>query len=453
MVGASPVKVLHVVHGYFPESFGGVESYARALLPAQRQAGIDVLLLSGSMQPWEQCGLERLEADGVPLYRLHRDDHYFDHHAKAWHPGVEALVRDLLLRERPDLVHVHHWIRLTISLVEVAEDLGIPTVLTLHDVSATCPRAFRVDRDGHSCSRAFGVAHCVPCAPRYGFESDAELREGIELFGASTRSEILRARMVLVNDASTADLVRNQLDIPAERFVALPLPYARRFAGTPIARTARAGRPLRIGYFGNVARHKGVPVLVEAFASLCAQGLPAPAELHVYGRAETDALDAELRARAAGWPIVFHGRYDTHELAAADLDLAAFPSLAFETFSFVLDEAFELGLPVMVADLGALTSRASGAALRVPPGDVAAWQRALADVIARPTQLDALRQRVPPPAPPLEQHVAALSAIYDQSRAAPPQATAPRVDWRRRAAFLLRQREAAQRRAGIGGPS
>lgn len=448
---AAPVKVLHVVHGYFPQSVGGAESYVRTIAHAQHDAGHQVVLVSGDMQPWEQCGLERFEEHGIQRYALHRDDQFFDHHAKAWHPGIDRLWRDLLARERPDLVHVHQWIRLTCTLIEIAEGLGLPTVLTLHDVLSTCPRAFRVDRDGQACTRPFGVASCLPCAPRYGHESDAELREGLELFGASLRNEIMRARRVLVCDASTAELVAKEQDLPPSRFAVLPLPHRPHFTARP--RTPRGDRPLYLGYFGNLARHKGVAVLVEAFARLCAQGLPARAELHLFGKPETDAFAAELHTKAAGAPITFHGAYTPEALAGVELDVAVFPSLSFETFSFVLDEAFELGLPVVVSDLGALSRRAGTAAIRVPPGDVAAWQRALHDLIAAPGRLETLRQAIPAPPPPLEAHLAALLGHYAAARAAPPVANAPTVDAGRRAAFLLRQRESLQRRAGVGGPS
>ncbi len=448
------MKVLHVVHGYFPESGGGIERYLQRVLPAQRDAGATVTLLTGSMVPWEQCGLECWQEHGLDMVRLHRDDLFFDHHVKAWHPGVEQLVAQFLARERFDLVHVHQWIRLTSNLVELAEAQGIATVVTLHDAYPTCPRAFRIDRDGQSCARPLSVASCLTCVPRYGHEPERELAEGIELFRDQMRSEVLRARSVLVASEAAADLIASNLDVPRARFVVLPLPHAPRLPARqkPVP-VPPAPAALRIGYFGLLARHKGVNTLLDAFAALCQQPLPRPAELHLFGESETPEFLAQARARVHGLPATFHGAYSGESLAAAKLHIAVFPSLAFECFSLVLDEAFELGLPVVVSDVGALSRRAGAAAVRVPPGDAVALQRALAELLHDGARIDRLAAHIPPAPPPLLTHVAALASIYATAVATPPRVGVPVVDPLRRAAFVLRQRESALGRiTPAGGP-
>lgn len=446
------MKVLHVVHGYRPESEGGVESYLARLLPEQRRRGLDARVLAGSMQPWPRCGVEPGEHEGVPLTRLHRDDFFFDWHGKAWHPGVEAAFAAVLASERPDLVHVHHWIRLTANLVEVAHAAGVPAVLTLHDVYTSCPRAFRVDRAGASCSRPLSAASCTWCVPRYGHESDEELAEGIELFAAHTRSEVLRAAAVLTGDEAPAAFLARALDVPPARLEVLPLPHAPRLPARRPPVDLAAGEPLRLCHFGRLSPHKGIWQLLDAFAGLCRETLPRPVELHVFGTSEVD-FERELRQRAAGRPVFVHGAYTLPDLAAMRLHCAVFPSLAFETFGLVLDEAFELGLPVVVSDLGALGRRAAAAGVRVPPGDVPALQAALVGLATEPARLRELAANIPPPPPSLDTHARRLEAIYAAARAAPLRQDVVGVDPRRRAAFVVRQRESALLRAASGrGP-
>jgi len=448
------VKVLHVVHGFLPESDGGVERYLEQILPAQRARAHDVGVLTGSLVPWEQCGLERTSADGTPVIRLHRDDLFFDHHVKAWHPAVERLVADVFARERPQLVHVHQWIRLTANLVEIAEATGCATVVTLHDAYPTCPRVFRVDRDGRACNRPLSVASCLSCVPRYGHESDAELAEGIELFAAHTRSEVLRARAAVVASEATAALLAGHLDVPRERITVVPLPPASRLPQRlPPVVVPPPPAPLRFGYFGALAPHKGVRVLVDAFARLCAEPPGRPVELVLFGRDDEPGFAAELRAAAQGLPVAFAGRYDGATLAAAGLHCAVLPSLAFEGYGRVLDEAFELGLPVVVSDVGAPAARAGAAGVRVPPGDPEALARALRALATEPDRLARMARAIPPPPPPLAAHVDALDAVYARALATPPRTDAPAVDPLRRAAFVVRQRESALGRiTPPGGP-
>lgn len=444
------MRILHVAHGYFPEGSGGVESYVRDLTVEQRRQGHDVMLLAGSFELWPECGIEAQTVEELAVLRLHRDDQFFDHYAKAWHPGVERILRAELARLRPDVLHVHQWIRLTSNLVEIARDLGIPAVVTLHDLYTSCPRCFRVRRDGEACFRELSVASCLDCVPRYGHETLTELEQSILLHQDQMAAELLGAHAVLVATEATAALLCAKTGLPRDRLTRMPLGYARRFGGTrPNAPVRRVG-PLRLGFWGSISRHKGVHVLLRAM-QLLPEGTPV--QLDVFGAFDTPALEAELRALAAGQPVRFHGRFEPRVLASAGLHAAVFPSICFETFGFALSEAFELGLPCIVSGIGALPERAGDAAIAVPPGDAAALAAAIAALAADPARLDALRVRIPPLPPAPAEHATQLAAIYAQARStpAPP---APRVSAMRRAELLLRQRESAQYRiTPEGGPN
>src|SRR4029077_751601 len=73
--------------------------------------------------------------------------------------------------------------------------------------------------------------------------------------------------------------------------------------------------------------------------------------------AGTGRYEGELRRRAAGMPNVhFEGRLDADRVAALFRGARAVvvPSLVFETFGYVVLEAFAERTPVVVRDLGAL---------------------------------------------------------------------------------------------------
>ena len=438
------MRILHVTHGFFPEGAGGVESYLRDVILAQRADGHDARLLTGSHVPWPEAGLEEVELEGIPAWRVHRDDLFFDHFAKLWHPGVGRLFAGVLEEFQPDVVHVHQWIRLTCDLVEIAEERGVPTVVTLHDLYTSCPRCFRVRPDDEHCERTLSVASCVDCVPRYGHESDREIATSIELFRDQYASEVMRARAVLVASRATADLVTRTTPIDPARITLLPLAYRPRFDGVRAAPPV-AGEPLRFGYWGNLTARKGVPVLVRAFRELMATAPSRPVELHLFGKVDTDALDAELRAIADGLPVTFHGRFEYADLIAARLHCAVFPMVCFETYGFVLDEAFELGLPAVVTDVGAIPTRAGDAAVRVAPRDVAGMAAALGRVVEEAGLLEQLRQAIAPVGLTLAEHVLRLTDLYREARDAAPRAPGDPSLPRRRAELLLLQRETALR--------
>ncbi|MBX3464517.1 MAG: glycosyltransferase [Planctomycetes bacterium] len=440
------MDVLHVVHQFPPESRGGTESYLFDLAQRQRARGLDVQVLSGSKQWRQDVTLERGEVDGLPVHRLHRDDLFFDHHAKMWHPVVEQRFRELLQTLRPAIVHVHHWLRLTCNLVDVCWQEKVPAVVTLHDHYTSCPRAFRRRAGDQACRRVLSVASCADCVPRHGYEQEGEVAAGIELFRDHYRAELSMARAVIVAVASTAVLLAETTDVPADRYEVLPLGYQPRFDRLPPLPPPAAGEPLRFVFWGGVGRHKGVDVLLRAFRRLAGER-PGRVELHVLGDVESAAFDRELRALAAGLPVTFHGAFEARQLHAARPHVGVFPSTCLETYGLVLDECFELGLPCVTSDLGALPERAAGGGLATRAGDDADLAAALRRFVDEPGLWAELRRRRPPPSPSLDEHVDALLPVYDRARLQRPR------DWfagpvpsARRVWFLLKQRESAMSR-------
>lgn len=412
------MDVLHVIHQFAPESRGGSESYALDLARRQRSRGSSVAVLTGTKHWAKEIRVVEDEFDGLPVYRLNRNDFYFDHHVKMWHPGVEERFEQFLREHRPALVHVHHWVRLTCNLIEICERVGVPNVATLHDYYTSCPRAFRRRVGDEACRRTLSSESCRTCVPKYGHEPQHELDEGVDLYRDSYRSEVSLARVVMVAVDSTADLLSQTTGVDRSRYRTLSLGYRKRFEGMPKLPDPRPGAPVRFAYWGGVGRHKGVDALVNAFRQVEA-ARPGCAELHVLGDFESPEYGGEMHTIAAGLPVKFHGAFDPEQLHAAAPDVGVFPSTCIETFGIVLDECFELGRPCITSDLGALPGRAAGAGLVTRAGDAADIARAMLRLLDEPGLWRELVGKIPPPPPALDQHVADIEAIYEEARRAP----------------------------------
>ncbi|MBL8839998.1 MAG: glycosyltransferase [Planctomycetes bacterium] len=454
MQRTAPTKILHCVNAFAPDGPGGVETYAGALAAAQRARGHEVVVLAGSGRRAATTRLEPESRDGLRVHRLVRDDLFFDHYAKLWHPEAGRLFDELLERERPDVVHVQHWMRLTTDLVLRAEARGIATVVSLHDFLVSCPRCFRVDRDGAPCSRPLAPESCVGCVPRFGHERADELEVGIELHRRQFLAELDQAGAVLAISDFVAHQVAAGLAFPRERITTLALPYAphglRRPATPP-------DRPLRFAYWGRLAPHKGVVELVAAFTRALAARPGAAAELHLLGAFADGAIETPMRALAGSAPVVFHGPFTFAELAALAPDFGVFPSTCLETHGYVLDECFELGLPALLSDSGAPAQRAGAGALIHRAGDVAALARDLGRCLDEPQLREQLAAARPPPPPTFADHAAALDAIYGELRArssmSPRRGSFLPPTAAERLRFLQLQRESAlERCCPEGGP-
>jgi glycosyltransferase involved in cell wall biosynthesis len=97
----------------------------------------------------------------------------------------------------------------------------------------------------------------------------------------------------------------------------------------------------------------------------------------------------------------------------AQLDVIVVPSLWYETFCFVISEAFAMGVPVIASDLGVVGERVRHGVdgLLFAPGDVDQLAQALQTVHDDPNLINRLRQNIPPIGTVAE-HTAVIAQLY-----------------------------------------
>ncbi len=357
------MKIAHLLPTYPPEFHGGIEMYTEATCSALQRLGEECVVIAGSERRAAAGAVDTGEHAGVRVHRILRrpgENYAVD----VSFPTVMEKLPDLLESERPDVAHVHHWMNLDSEIVALLTRHGIPAVVTLHDLFSTCPRFFRVV-DGQFCERSFGFEACIPCGSglyvyeTHDFELELAVRE------LALRRELALARCVIVPSESQREFVERVLP-EAARMTVLPHGNARSLP----ARVEPLDRPgrLRLGFWGNLVDSKGPRVLLEAVRGL---GRSADLELHFWGGSPDPAFRARLEELATGLPVTFHGSFTPDDLPAIgrQIEVAVFPTLCFESYSFVLDEALLLGLPAIVSDRGALSERVGDAGWTVPAGD------------------------------------------------------------------------------------
>jgi len=213
---------------------------------------------------------------------------------------------------------------------------------------------------------------------------------------ASERDALAGARAVVVTSPATAVALRDYDVAPDRITVVLPgteRPQAAGPAATATAATAEAasGAPVRLLCVASLTPRKGHLLLVEALAACRLREPAAHWQLLCIGSAARDpACAASIRSRITELgldaQIVLAGERDEAGVARAYEEADVFVLASYhEGYGMVLAEALAGGLPVVSTTAGAIPETVpAGAGLLVPPDDVAAFSRALAQMIGQP---------------------------------------------------------------------
>ncbi|HWQ69261.1 MAG TPA: glycosyltransferase, partial [Patescibacteria group bacterium] len=160
------MRILQIVHGFPPACVGGTERCTEAVARGLARKGHTSIVLSGSEDVRPIPTITTEDRDGLSVATYFGSIANPVHWSPPYRPEAEQAIISYLKDVRPDVVHVQHWPRLTINLVAICKSLGIPTVMTLHDLWATCPLGFRLRWDRQFCHDPFPDAPCVTCVAR-----------------------------------------------------------------------------------------------------------------------------------------------------------------------------------------------------------------------------------------------------------------------------------------------
>ncbi len=386
----------------WPPDVGGIESHAQDLARelAARGHRVHVLCMDGA-EGLDPYTTRTRDVDGVQVRRMAY--RYHDHRAMAdlvRNGRAEDVVMAWLAETPCDVVHVHHLTGFGLGTLRSLSDLGMPTVMTLHDYWPLCPRGQMIDVQLELVERP-EPSRCAPCLartwphlmPSSGGEKrgPAGERAPDDETVARLRTDFALAclrlpqRLLTPSAASREVFVRAGLERESIEVCANGIEVGDLAEAVRAARAVRAPDEVgsvHLGVLGTVLPSKGVVELALAFREADVPGLV----LDVHGNLPSYHGDTSyverLRALAAeDERIVVHGPYARAELPGilAQLDGVAAPSRWEEVFGLTVREARAAGLPVLVSDAGDLPAVAAEgrAGLVVPRDDRAAWVDAL----------------------------------------------------------------------------
>jgi glycosyltransferase involved in cell wall biosynthesis len=383
------MKVALFVHCFFPAHFYGTETYTLDLARNLLAMGHEPVVVSAVFQGEARREAEITSYDylNIPVYCL--DKNYYPHRDLGetyYQPNLLELHKQLLAELKPDVVHVTHLINHTAILLEAATALGIPTVTTLTDFFGICFNNRLEASDGALCGGPnVDRTNCIACVLKARSDNrQAGLAAHLLgkhpsllplLAGALNRASRLpgmrRGKLAkfVADIAGRPDILlcsyaAYRAAIAPTRFLmdaymanGLTAPLHLMHFGVDVPRVAKetscAGTPVRFGYIGQIAPHKGTDILIDAFARLPSGS----AELHIYGGGQEPAYMSALLSKAEGHSVFFRGTFPKDQLANvfSGIDFLVIPSRWYENSPLVLLNSLAMHTPVIVSDVEGMT--------------------------------------------------------------------------------------------------
>ncbi len=413
-----------------PTQIGGTEALSLNLAKSLQSKGIDIEVICADN--WDSAPSHQIEEhrevyEGVRVRRLRfnwqKAPNVFG--SLYNNPVVAAYLRSHFGANRPDVAHVLSCYSLSASPINVAADLGIPVLLTATDFWFLCARNTLLTSDGSLCDGPTSTWKCASCMLsdsgvfRVGqrvlpepmlaplFESMGRIpllarqrglrgKHGDWADRFAYLASALRRTTTIVTASRLLERMYIESGMPREKIIYSPYGIDASWSKEHESKTPSPD--LRIGYVGQIDRHKGVDLLIRAFSTLPRD---APARLVIYGSMErSPGFAAELRDLASGDSrIAFCGTFPLHEFGSVldGIDVLAVPSVWYD-FPLVIYSAHACHTPVLATDMPGMNEMVMHDVdgLLFPRGDWGELARQLKRLLLEPALLPRLVDGISP---------------------------------------------------------
>lgn len=392
LLGDTSLRILMVVHGFPPDTWAGTEIYTLGLAREMQRRGHEVVILTRAPAPSDadedvpEFSVIEDEFEGLKVLRLTHSLAHKNLRESYRKEAVEEVFERVLESEQPDLVHFQHLIHLSVGLVHLAKQQGLPVIVHCHDYWAICARVQLIRPDGERCKENMGSG-CMLCVKerhlsqvprvkrlgRLAKKPLAMFAERSQAKGGRWRhlwdgyQDLMDRQEEVLEAYAAADLLVSPSRFLRERLLETGAFDAHRFLFSDngirtdhveaLEKTPDPQGRVRFGFVGTLAWYKGGEVMVRAMQALAEAVGEDRAVLNIYGGFDPEGDDHHRELQEiAGANVHFKGRFNNERLSEvyAEIDVLIVPSVWFENSPITIHEAFLTHTPVVASDIGGM---------------------------------------------------------------------------------------------------
>ena len=356
---------------YEPPIKGGAEVYTQELAEELSKYH-EVLFIATSPYSWRSGLTGRMEENRpIKVVSFSLLNLYHGYHnpqkpvwmrllwniVNTWNPHSYTVVRNILKREKPDIVHSHCLRVLSPSVVSAIDSLGIPHVHSLHNYELISPWGNLLRRD---------MLIEKPGA------LDMPYLRLMRFFTRNTRAVIGPIHFILDFHTKHGFFKKARTCV---------IPWGRKLSSGQD--NDKDFSTIDLLFVGEISKIKGVHILLDAFATLNETNL----RLHIVGQGPLAKQVSERTLRDER--IRYHGylaQRDSLMELYSKANLLVIPSMWFENLPSVAIEALSAGTPIVSSAIGGMSEVIEDGynGFLFKPGDMddlsRTFKRALSDV-------------------------------------------------------------------------
>lgn len=325
-----PVSKVLIIHNYYQQS-GGEDKVVEQESAMLRSRGIETehyYVHNDSIQSKGLANMAKLAVEA------------------AWSFPEFKRIKELLLRVKPDVVHVHNFFPvISPSVYHACERLGVPVVQTLHNYRLICPAATFM-RGNEVCEKCLHgtLLHSI----RHGCYRGSQLQT-IPVAAMIKFNELIGTWQHKVSRyIALTEFARDKFaesGIPLDRIAVKP-----NFIHHQTVKAKYDPNDRYLLFVGRISAEKGVRNLLQAWSQLEDRG---GLRLVIIG---DGPQKAELAAAYSQEDIRFLGKQDGDTVldCMSRAMYVMVPSIWYEGFPMTIVESYSVGTPVLCSRIGAL---------------------------------------------------------------------------------------------------
>jgi glycosyltransferase involved in cell wall biosynthesis len=341
------MKILYVVHQFYPRYRSGTERVTYNLASMMQIAGNRVKVVTYCVDhdcpvigEYRSIKYNEYIYRKIPVLEFFLDKEPPNFHLSLYNEDVINFAKQVYSKEKPDVVHICHPMRVC-GFLAAAQEMGIPCVVTATDLMYICPKIIMNTMKGELCKDAERGRRCnIEC-----FDTGNLNVERMEL----SERLLTGSAFVVAPSEFISYMIKKQIPNVNCRIIKHGMDYSN---VKQQSKVYKKNDQINFGYVGSIQEHKGVHYVIDSFMEIDANSI----SLSIYGDYSNNYGQKLARKAKKDSRIRFFGGFESDKIEEVynEIDVLVVPSLCYESYSLVKHEAIMRNIPVIVSDVGAL---------------------------------------------------------------------------------------------------